>query len=186
MKTLFLFCSLFIITITNAQTNLVKNGGFENDLLNWRGEENASLSPYDKKSGKNSAMINQFVGAEWKALDQIIALPKNTYAVEFSVWIKSDAIETKKEEYKSGAVIVEFTNSADKQIISERIGQATGSTNWTHFKKIVKVPAEAKQIRIMLALAQTNGTVFFDDVKAIVVSEEDYLKANPISATPEK
>ncbi|MET0943963.1 MAG: carbohydrate binding domain-containing protein [Flavobacterium sp.] len=185
MKTFFFFCSLFLITITNAQTNLVKNGGFETDFLNWRGEENAALSPFEKKSGKNSAVINQFVGAEWKALDQIIVLPKSTYALEISVWIKSDAIETQKEEYKTGAVILEFTNSGDKQISTERIGQAVGSTNWTHFKKIVKIPSEAKKIRIMLALAQTNGTIFFDDVKVTTLSEEEYLKLNPID-NPEK
>jgi len=179
MKTLFLFYSLFLITITNAQTNLVKNGGFEMELINWRGEENAKLTPYDKKSGTNSAVITQFVGAEWKALDQIITLPKNTFALEISGWIKSDAIETQKEDYKCGAIIAEFTNSADKQIIAERIGQATGSTNWTFFKKTIKTPADAKKIRIMLALAQTNGTVFFDDIKAIALSEAEYLKANP-------
>ncbi|KAF2509290.1 hypothetical protein EYY60_12975 [Flavobacterium zhairuonense] len=179
MKTLLFFCSLFLITITNAQTNLVKNGGFETGLLNWRGEENAALSPLEKKFGKNSAAINQFVGAEWKALDQIITLPKNTFALECSAWIKSDAIEAQKEDYKCGAIIVEFTNSADKQINTERIGQATGSTNWTFFKKTIKIPAEAKKIRIMLALAQTNGTVFFDDVKTIALSEAEYLKANP-------
>ncbi|WP_431242647.1 hypothetical protein ACQ9BO_23090 [Flavobacterium sp. P21] len=135
MKTLFFFYLLFLITITNAQTNLIKNGGFETELLNWRGEENATLSPLEKNSEKTVRAINQFVGAEWKALDQIITLPKNTFALEFSVWIKSDAIETQKEDYKCGAMIVEFTNSADKQIIAERIAQATGSTNWTFFKK---------------------------------------------------
>lgn len=185
MKTFFFFCSLFLITITNAQTNLVKNGGFETDFLNWRGEENAALSPFEKKSGKNSAVINQFVGAEWKALDQIIVLPKRTYALEISVWIKSDVIETQKEQYKTGAVILEFTNSGDKQISTERIGQAVGSTSWTHFKKTVKIPSEAKKIRIMLALAQTNGTIFFDDVKVTTLSEEEYLKLNPID-NPEK
>lgn len=185
MKTFFLFCSLFLITITNAQTNLIKNGGFESDLINWRGEENANISPYDKKTGKNSAMINQFVGNEWKALDQTFSVPKKTFALEVSVWIKSNAIETQKEEYKNGAVIVEFTNSADKQITSERIGQAVGSTNWTQFKKTIKIPTEAKNVRIMLALAQTNGTVFFDDVKAIALSEEEYLKQNPTTVTSE-
>ncbi|KAF2332552.1 hypothetical protein [Flavobacterium daemonense] len=179
MKTLFFFCSLFLATITNAQTNLVKNGGFETDLLNWRGEENAALSPFEKKTGKNSAVINQFVGAEWKALDQIITLPKNSYALEISAWIKSDAIEAQKESYKTGAIIVEFTNSADKKISAETIGQASGTTNWTPFKKILKVPAEAKKIRIMLALAQTNGTVFFDDIKATTLSEEEYRKSAP-------
>lgn len=37
----------------------------------------------------------------------------------------------------------------------------------------------------MLALSQTNGTIFFDDVKVTTLSEEEYLKLNPID-NPEK
>lgn len=176
MKQLLFLSLLFLTTISNAQTNLIKNGGFESDFVDWRGEENAMTSPYDKKSGKNSANINQFVGAEWKALDQIVSIPKNTFAVECSVWMKADEIEEQKEPYKAGAVILEFTDAGEKQISTENIGQASGTTDWIAYKKIIKVPADAKNIRIMLALAQTNGTVFFDDVKLIVLSEADYLK----------
>ncbi len=176
MKQLLFLSVLFLTTIANAQTNLIKNGGFESDFIDWRGEENAMTSPYDKKSGKNSANINQFVGAEWKALDQVITIPKNTFAIECSVWMKADEIEEQKEPYKAGVVILEFTDAGDKQISTENIAQAKGTTEWIYYKKIIKVPADAKTIRIMLALAQTNGTVFFDDAKLIALNEAEYLK----------
>ncbi|UUF14395.1 MULTISPECIES: hypothetical protein [Flavobacterium] len=184
MKTLFLFSLLFLTTITNAQGSLVKNPGFEYEFVNWNGSDAAYITPYDKKSGKSCAAINQFVGAEWKAVDQTINIPKNIYALEFSVWIKSESIEEQKEAYKAGAAIAEFTTLSDKKITSETFAQVKGTTEWTNYKKTVKIPADAKKVRIMLALAQTNGTIYFDDVKVTTLLEEEYLKQN--SVTPEK
>lgn len=176
MKQLFLFSLLLLTAITNAQMNLIKNGAFDRDLINWKGEENAALSPYEKKSGKNSVMINQFTGAEWRAVDQIVLVPKFTYAVECSAWMKTDQVENQKEDYKAAAVIIEFTDNNEKQISSETIARAKGTTDWTNYVKVVKVPSDAKKIRIMLALAQTNGTVFFDDIKLTALGEEQYAK----------
>lgn len=179
MKRFFLFSLLFITTIITAQTNLIKNGGFEYDFVNWRGEENGALSTYDKKSGKNGALINQYTGAEWRAFDQVVSIPRNTFAIECSAWMKTDGVEIQKEDYKAAAVIIEFTTDAEKKISSEVIGNAKGTTSWINYKKALKVPADAKKIRIMLALAQTNGTVFFDDIKITTLSEEQFLKQNP-------
>lgn len=184
MKTLFLFSLLFLTTITNAQGNLVKNPGFEYEFVNWNNSDAAYISPYDKKSGKSCVAINQFVGAEWKAVDQTINIPKNTYTLEFSVWIKSESIEEQKEAYKAGAAIAEFTTLTDKKITSETFAQVKGTTEWTNYKKTVKIPADAKKVRIMLALVQTNGTIYFDDVKVTTLLEEEYLKQN--SVTTEK
>ncbi|CAD0004533.1 carbohydrate binding domain-containing protein [Flavobacterium salmonis] len=184
MKQLFFFSLLFFCAISDAQTNLIKNGGFESETLNWTGDA-ATISPYDKKTGKNSAVINQFTGAEWKAIDQIVNIPKNTYAVEFSVWVKADQIEGGKEAYNAGLMIAEFTNSGGKKIVSENIAQVKGTIVWTNYKKTVLVPEKAQKIRIMLALAQINGSVFFDDVNATALSEEEYFKLNPITTVPE-
>lgn len=182
MKPFFIFSILLLTTLANAQTNLVKNGGFEHETADWRGDA-ATISPYDKKAGKNSAVINQFVGLEWKAIDQILSIPKNTYAIEYSVWIKTENIEGGKETYNAGLMIAEFTNAADKKISSENIAQIKGTTPWTLYKKIVVVPEKAQRIRIMLALAQTNGSIYFDDVKATALSEEAYTKLNTMETT---
>jgi len=171
MKQFLFFSVLFLTTIANAQTNLIKNGGFESDFTNWRGEDIATISPYDKKFGQKSAAINQFVGAEWKAIDQILTIPKNTFAIEFSIWIKTESIEEQKEAYKAGAMIVEFTDNSEKKISSENIAEVKGTTPWTLYKRTINIPENTQKIRIMLALAQTNGSIYFDDAKAITVSK---------------
>ncbi|MFH6999890.1 carbohydrate binding domain-containing protein [Flavobacterium sp. FlaQc-57] len=180
MKQFLFFSLLFLNTITNAQINLIKNGGFEREAANWRGGEDIStISPYDKKSGKSSALINQYVGTDWKGIDQIFLVAKGTYAIEFSVWIKTESIEEQKEAYKAGVMIADFLDEAEKSIASEAIAQIRGTTPWTFYKKAFKTPPGTKKVRIMLALAQTSGSIYFDDVSAIVISEADYLKLNP-------
>nr|WP_315200539.1 carbohydrate binding domain-containing protein [uncultured Flavobacterium sp.] len=176
MKAL-LVLGLFFITVTNnAQTNLIKNASFETELLNWKGEENATISPYDKKSGKNSCTINQFVGAEWKAVDQIISFPKNTAAVELSGWVKTEGIEKGKNDWNTGKFDIAFLNSAEKEIKNESIASVLGTTPWSFYKKVVAVPAGASKLRVMLALGQTNGTIFFDDLKAVPFTQEQMDK----------
>lgn len=180
MKPFFILSLLLLNIFANGQTNLIKNGGFESETAQWRGDV-ATISPYDKKSGKNSAVINQFVGLDWKAIDQIVSIPKNTFAIEFSAWIKTENIEGGKENYNSGLMIAEFTNSAEKKITSENVAQIKGTTPWTLYKKTVLVPEKAQRIRIMLALAQINGSIYFDDVKAIPLSQEAYSKLNAVA-----
>ena len=173
----FIVLSLFFISVTNnAQTNLIKNGGFETELLNWRGEESATISPYDKKSGKNSCSINQFVGAEWKAIDQIIDIPKKTAAIELSGWVKASGIEKGKNDWNTGKFDISFLNSAEKDIKTESIASLVGTTQWTFYTKVVKVPAGASKIKVMLALGQANGTLFFDDIKAVAITQEQMDK----------
>lgn len=176
MKALLVFGLFFIALTNNAQTNLIKNPGFETELLNWRGEENAAISPYDKKSGKNSCTINQYVGAEWKAVDQIVSIPKNTAALELSGWVKTADIEQGKNIWNTGKFDIAFLNSAEKEFKNESIASVLGTTPWTFYKKTIAVPAGASKVRVMLALGQTNGTIFFDNLKAVAFTQEQMNK----------
>ena len=175
MKKIILFLITLIPIFVSAQKNLIKNGGFEMEFNNWRGDV-AIINPFEKKAGNKSCAINQYIGAEWKGMDQIAIVPKKTYAIEFSAWVKTDAIEGGKNDYNVGIVTAEFLNAGDNKITSESIAQVKGSTPWTLYKKTVLVPEKAKKIRTMLALAQTNGTILFDNVIAITISEDDYLE----------
>lgn len=166
---LMLTCSLW------AQKNLIANGTFESDLISWRGEA-AKISPYDRKSGSNSCIITQFVGQEWKGIDQTITVPKNTIAIAFSGWIKSEAIEKGQNDWNTGKFDVEFLSSGDKNLRNESIASIVGTTAWTLYKKTVVLPEKCSTFRVMLALGQTNGTILFDDIKAIALNQEDYIK----------
>jgi Carbohydrate binding domain len=168
---------LFFLVNLNvfAQKNLVLNGGFEMELNNWRGDV-AKISPFDKKAGKGSAIITQYTGAEWQAIDQIISIPKNTVALELSCWIKSDAIEKGKNDWNTGKFDIEFLNASEKGIQNESVASVLGTTPWTFYKKVINVPTSASKLRIMLALGQTNGTILFDEIKAIAISQEELNK----------
>ena len=176
MKIILLLFILPLCQISFSQTNLIKNGGFETEFESWRGQEVATISPYDKKSGKNGCSINQFVGAEWKGLDQIVNIPKKTAAIELSGWVKAEAIEKGANVWNTGKFDIEFLNSGDKGIKNESIASVLGTTPWTFYKKTIPVPAGASKLRIMLALGQTNGTILFDDLKAIAISQEQMDK----------
>ena len=171
MKTSILI--LFFPVLIFAQKNLISNGNFDTNTDSWRGDT-ATSNRFYKKTGAGSCMINQFVGNEWKGIDQISAIPKDVFAIAFSVYIKSDGIEGGKETYNAGVMTVEFTTSSGQNISYESIAQVTGTTDWVLYKKTVVVPADARKFRTMLALAQTAGTIYFDDVKAIAISEAAY------------
>lgn len=175
MKTYFKIIVLLLSINSLAQKNLIVNGGFETELNNWNGEA-ATLSSYDKKSGNASCNITQYTGSQWKAIDQTITIPKNTSAIEFSGWIKSDAIEKGKNDWNAGKFDIEFLNSSQKAVQNESIVTLLGTTAWTFYKKIINVPITASKFRIMLALGETNGTILFDDIKAFAISQEELTK----------
>ncbi|MFP9114260.1 carbohydrate binding domain-containing protein [Flavobacterium sp. RHBU_3] len=175
MKNTLLTLSLLAVTCGWSQKNLVRNGGFESNTDSWRGDA-AILNNYDKQAGKSSGMINQFTGQQWKGIDQIVAIPKETYALEFSVWIKADNIEGGKDAWNAGVMTVELLSGGEANISYENVAQVTGSTGWTQYKKTVVVPNGAKKFRIMLALAQTNGSVLFDEVSAVPYKTAEFEK----------
>ena len=82
MKKIFLLPVFLSPYFLIAQKNLVSNGGFEFELNDWRGE--AAISLYDKKFGNASCIVNQYVGAEWKGIDQTISIPKNTVCLLYT------------------------------------------------------------------------------------------------------
>lgn len=157
----------------SAQKNLIKNGDFEKDLSNWNGNS-ASINPYDKVSGKKSCFINQYTGANWKGIDQSFNIPKKTYAIAFSVWMKSDNIEAGKQPYNAGAFTVEFATGSGKNISYHNVGQLSGTNPWKEYKEVLVVPEDAKKVRIILALAEVNGAVYYDAIQVNAVSLEDY------------
>ncbi|SFU47345.1 Carbohydrate binding domain-containing protein [Pustulibacterium marinum] len=162
---------LFSMHLT-AQKNILKNGSFEQDLQNWRGD--ATINPYNKKSGNNSCMINQFTDNKWKGIDQIIPIPKNTAAIEFTGWVKTDAVEQHNEAYKAGVITVELLTGGDKSISYHNIAQVVATTPWTAYKELIKIPENAKKARIILALAETNGSILFDNLSAKTFSLKKY------------
>lgn len=184
MKTTFLLSVFLISSIMFSQKNLVTNGGFDQNTDNWWAD-NLQQNTVVKKVGSGSCMVIQYVGKEWKAGDQRINIPKGTYAITFSAYLKADAIQG-GESYGAGILNAEFLNGANKQIVSENIAQVKETVDWKLYSKTVVVPEGAKTIKVVIGLQNTPGTVFFDDIKAVAVSEDDYLKIMQAEAMAKK
>jgi hypothetical protein len=173
-KIILLFILCFSIGLS-AQKNLVINGSFENELQNWRGDV-ASLSPYDKKSGANSCIINQYVGNDWKSIDQLISIPKNTIALECSAWIKTQDIVQGANKWNVGKLDLEFLTGGEKNIAFESIAMVVGTTPWTFYKKTITIPKGSSKFKIMLALGEATGTILFDDIKIVPITQQELDK----------
>lgn len=174
MKAKFLFFVFLITSVMFSQKNLIQNGGFDVNTDNWWAD-NLTQNTVVKKVGFGSCMVVQYVGKDWKAGDQRINIPKGTYAITFSAYVKADAIQG-GENYGAGIFNTEFLNGANKQIVSENIAQVKGTVDWKLYSKTIIVPEGTKTIKVVIGLQNTPGTVFFDDIKAIAVNEDDYLK----------
>ncbi|TRX41284.1 carbohydrate binding domain-containing protein [Flavobacterium restrictum] len=174
MKTLLYILIAMSTSLTFAQKNLVINGGFDQNTDGWWAD-NLNQNGVVKKVGAGSCMIVQYVGKEWKGADQKINIPKGTYAIAFSAYVKGDAIQG-GESYGAGIVNAEFLNGADKQIVSENIAQVKGTADWKLYSKLILVPQGAKKIKMLIALQSTPGIVFFDEIKAVTVTEDEYNK----------
>lgn len=175
MKIIVLSMILVFSTTAFAQKNLVKNGGFETELSDWVGD-GAVLNPYEAKVGKNSCSISQYTGADWKGISQEIYLPKDAYALQLSTWIKTVAVENGKEAYNAGVMTIEFLTNSNENISYENVAQVKGTTGWTEYDKMLVIPKKARKIKVLLALAQTTGSIVFDEVKAISLLQADFEK----------
>lgn len=184
LKTTLLFFVLLISSMMFSQKNLVLNGSFDQNTDNWWAD-NLSQNTLVKKVGSGSCMIVQYVGKEWKGGDQRINIPKGSYAITFSAYLKADAIQG-GESYGAGILSVEFLNEANKQIVYENIAQVKETVDWKLYSKTILVPEGAKTVKVIIALQSTPGTVFFDDIKAITINEEDYLKIMQAEARAKK
>jgi hypothetical protein len=90
--------------------------------------------------------------------------------------VKTEAVEKGKNEWNTGKFDIEFLTSGEKGMENQSIASVLGTTPWTFYKKTIAVPSGAVKLRIMLALGQTNGSIFFDDIKAVTISQEQLNK----------
>jgi hypothetical protein len=65
-------------------------------------------------------------------------------------------------------------NAGQKNILYDNVAQLTDTNPWQLYKKVMVLPEKSKYFRIILALAQTSGMIFYDDIKAVALTQEEY------------
>jgi outer membrane protein assembly factor BamB len=156
------------LTPSGAQTNILPNSGFEDDLTGWSvvpGTATYAIDTATKHSGSSSVMGIEKVGEDIGRLYQDVtgvAVPNQQYQI--SGWIKTQDV--------TGSVVIaldyvaSYATPADGYI--GEIGYVTGTTDWTYYESPVFTlpikPADADSLYFLFDFNAGTGKAWFDNV----------------------
>lgn len=158
---------------------MLKNPGFEEGLYGWNSYWGAQLSDVSH-TGKASCMITNDNFNNWKGTDQTFELkniPENTNRVEVSTWIKTHNVIGGKGDWDRVLISVGFKDEDDGQISNSggTFAFVQGTTDWTKYREFYSIPLRAKKVVITLAVGNSSGAAWFDDLEFKYASTSEYL-----------
>ncbi len=125
----------------------------------WRVREE---EPYEGEKAMQATVAWSFLSQEIKA-----------EAEEFYIlraYVKSDITIIEKEDYHNTFLTVECLNWRGK-VIRRDYGISNATASWQQKVRQIYTPRGTRKIRIELAKRQGDGSVWFDDIKLIQVSQ---------------
>ncbi len=153
--------------IDGGGTNLVSNGGFENDYVGWTQPTGFTITTNDSHSGSKSLAVSN-TGSAGRAIGRrlnVPVVPGRKY--EVSYWYKTTA---------------DANGVSGNQKL--RIGQANGtlinalgwdgaSTEWNQKSQIYTAGTNIFEWSITLTASHTVGTVWWDDISIVDVTDRE-------------
>lgn len=153
--------------IDGGGTNLVSNGGFENDYVGWTQPTGFTITTNDSHSGSKSLAVSN-TGSAGRAIGRrlnVPVVPGRKY--EVSYWYKTTA---------------DANGVSGNQKL--RIGQANGtlinalgwdgaSTEWSQKSQIYTAGTNIFEWSITLTASHTVGTVWWDDISIVDVTDRE-------------
>lgn len=168
-----------MLNIGSSGTNLLINGGFENDFFGWDSTSSVhKIDTSEKHIGSKSLMIN--AAGSVKILNLNVKIPVyQGQQLEFSMWYKTTA---------------DFDGTSDNNKL--RIGKQDGSllasygwggavTEWTNRTATLTIGAGITELTIRIDSNHSKGTVWWDDISIVDVTSKNQTntKINQITDT---
>jgi hypothetical protein len=161
----------------SAASMEVANGGFEEGMDSWN--QWGAVPVAEAKIGKNAAFIEND-DFKWTGCHQEFPIQKGLTVMEFSGWMKLEKVVGGKDDWEKAVYKMEYLDSKGNIISSNNIVQAVGTTDWIFYKKNIKVPSNASIAKITLALGNSKGKVWFDEIQVKAGTEEEYMAERAI------
>ncbi len=153
----------------NSGDNLVKNGGFEEQLSFWNIPQGTAIVDSNViRSDSNSLFYENNDPDQYELFMQDI--PANAgETIYFSVWIKGEDIEQQTglppTSEDGAAIFIQSYDANNHYIDGVFPAGVLGTFDWTEVKGKAIIPPNAARVSIGLYLRpQTVGKVWFDDV----------------------
>jgi hypothetical protein len=165
---------LWLGSLSDASTNLLKNGSFENGVkdkipLYW-GKEYYNC--YVESGGKDGAKCLRItndklatsMGAQEFSLDG-----RKSSKVTVSAWIKVANVVPGKEDWEKANLQILFFDEDDRQVGGwPQLGPWEGTFDWLQAARIFRVPAEARKAKVVFGLNNCTGTLWIDDIQVVI------------------
>lgn len=155
----------------------VMNGTFEDGMDGWN--QWGAVPTDQSKVGKSAAFVENDE-VKWSGCQQEIPVQKGLSIIEFSGWVKTEKVVGGKDNWEKAVYKIEFIDSKGETINDNTIIGLTGTNDWAYYKKNFKVPTHAKTIRIILALGNSTGKAWFDEISVKSGSEDAYISERAV------
>lgn len=167
-----------VSNIGSQGTNLLINGGFENDFFGWKGDSVHKIDTVDTHSGTKALMIDAY--GSIKMLNLNVKIPVyQGQQLEFSMWYKTSS---------------DFNGTSGNNKL--RVGKQDGSllsgygwdgavTEWTNRVVTLTVGSGISELTIRIDSIHSVGKVWWDDISITDVTNRNQTnsKVNQISDT---
>jgi hypothetical protein len=161
-------------------SRLIKNGDFEDGAQVWDPYWGFELSGA-AHSGKYACMIQNKDSGAWRGSTsmKLFKIPAETKKLKVSAWIKAENVVGSRNSWETGAMLLTFTDDYGNEVPGgEAIGRTVGTHDWREFETYFTVSDRATNFKIALQLAGSTGKIYFDDIVATPMSEEEFYLVN--------
>ena len=153
--------------INGGGTNLVSNGGFENDYVGWTQPSGFTITTSESHFGSKSLAISS-AGSMGRAIGRrltVPVVPGRKY--EVSYWYKTTADAngvSGNQKLRIGQTNGTLINA---------LGWDGASTEWSQKSQIYTVGTNIFEWSITLTASHTVGTVWWDDISIVDVTDRE-------------
>jgi hypothetical protein len=126
---------------------------------------------------------------KWSGTDQIVIMPEGVKTMTVTGWMKSDTLKKGSRPWENARIGVEFYDKEGKMAggYPPTTGELNRPKDWLQYTRTYTVPAGAFSAKIQLALGNSIGTVYFDDLEVLLKGEGDMpLQAGVFKPEPMK
>ena len=153
--------------IDGGGTNLVSNGGFENDYVGWTQPSGFTITTGESHSGSKSLAVNN-IGSAGRAIGRRVTVPVVPgRKYEVSYWYKTTADAngySGNQKLRIGKV---------NGTLIHALGWDGASTEWSQKSQIYTVATNIFEWSITLTASHTLGTVWWDDISIVDVTDRE-------------
>lgn len=167
-------------------SRLVKNGDFEDGAQIWNSYWGFELSNL-AHTGQRSCMIQNADPKAWRGSgnDKLFKIPAGTKKLKVSVWIKADNIVGGANAWETGGILLSFADSHGNEVPGgEAVARTVGTHDWKKFETYFTVSERATNFKIALQMAASTGKIYFDDIMAEPLTDEQFYQTNIILKNP--